>query len=59
MQIEKKYGNRPINAVLLFTLPLVLAFAGLLPSKPVAAQQAITPENHSHGDSGRGNEAGR
>ena len=47
MQIEKKYGNRPINAVLLFVLPLVLAFAGLLSSKPVAAQQAITPENQA------------
>ena len=43
MQIEKKYGNRPINVVLLF----VLAFAGYLPSKPVAAQQAITPENQA------------
>jgi len=52
MQIEKKYGNRPINAVLLFTLPLVLAFAGLLPSKPVAAQQAITPENQATATAG-------
>lgn len=46
MQIEKKYGNGPMYAVLLSVLPLVLAFAGLLPSNPVAAQQAITPENH-------------
>jgi hypothetical protein len=45
MQIEKKYGNGPPNAFLL-SVPLVLVFAGLLPSNPAAAQQAITPENH-------------
>ncbi len=46
MQIEKKYGNGPMYAVLLSVLPLVLEFAGLLPSNPVGAQQAIAPENH-------------
>jgi hypothetical protein len=46
MQIERKYGNGPMYAVLLSVLPLVLAFAGLLPNNPVAAQQAITPPNH-------------
>jgi hypothetical protein len=46
MQIEKKYGNEPMYAVLLSVLPLVLAFAGLLPNNPVAAQQAITSEYH-------------
>ena len=45
MQIEKEYGNEPTNAFLL-SVPLVLVFAGLLPSNPAAAQQAITPENH-------------
>jgi len=45
MQIEKKYGNGPTNAFLL-SVTLVLVFAGLLPSNLVAAQQAITPENH-------------
>jgi hypothetical protein len=45
MQIEKKYGNGPTNAFLL-SVPLVLVFAGLLPSNPAAAQQAITPQNH-------------
>ncbi len=45
MQIEKKYGNGPPNAFLL-SVPLVLVFAGLLPSNPASAQQAITPENH-------------
>jgi hypothetical protein len=45
MQIEKKSGNGPTNAFLL-SVPLVLVFAGLLPSNPAAAQQAITPENH-------------
>jgi hypothetical protein len=45
MQIEKKYGNRPANAFLL-SVPLVLVFAGSLPSNLVAAQQAITPESH-------------
>ena len=45
MQIEKKCGNGPTNAFLL-SVPLVLVFAGLLPSNPAAAQQAITPENH-------------
>jgi len=44
MQIEKKYGNGPTNAFLL-SVPLVLVFAGLLPSNPAAAQQTITPEN--------------
>lgn len=46
MQIERKYGNEPMNAVLLSVLPLVLMSAGLLSSNPVAAQQAITPGNH-------------
>src|SRR6266852_2809432 len=45
MKIEKKYRNGPMYAVLLSVIPLVLAFAGLLPSNPVAAQQAIAPEN--------------
>jgi hypothetical protein len=45
MQIEKKYGNGPTNAFLL-SVTLVLVFAGLLPSNPAAAQQAITSENH-------------
>jgi hypothetical protein len=43
IQIEKKYGTGPLNAFLQF-VPLVLVFAGLLPS-PVAGQPAITPEN--------------
>jgi hypothetical protein len=45
MQIEKKYGEGPTNAFPL-SVRLVLMFAGLLPSNPAAAQQAITPENH-------------
>src|SRR5271156_649133 len=45
MQTEKKYGDGPTNAFLLCT-PLVLVFAGLLPSNPAAVQQAITPDNH-------------
>jgi hypothetical protein len=45
MQIEKKYGSGPTNAFLL-SVPLVLVFAGLLPSNPAAPHQAITPENH-------------
>ena len=45
MRIEKKYGNGRVNVVQLSVLPLVLAFARLLPSSPVVAQQAITPEN--------------
>ena len=44
MQVEKKYGNGPMNALLLSVFPLVLAFAELLPSHSAAAQ-AITPEN--------------
>jgi hypothetical protein len=44
IQIEKKYGTGPANAFLL-SVPLVLMFAGLLPSSPAAGQQAITPEN--------------
>jgi hypothetical protein len=44
MQIEKKYGNGLTNAFLL-SVPLVLVFAGLLPSNPATAQQTITPEN--------------
>jgi hypothetical protein len=44
IQIEKKYGTGPANAFLL-SVPLVLVFAGLLPSSPAASQQAITPEN--------------
>jgi hypothetical protein len=46
MQIENKSGNGPMNAVLLSVLPLLLAFAELLLSNPVAAQQKITPENN-------------
>jgi hypothetical protein len=46
MQIEEKYGNGPMNALLLSVLPLVLAFAELLPSHSAGAQQSITPENH-------------
>src|SRR3984893_16641877 len=46
MHIEEKYGIGLMNAVLLYVLPLVLAFAGLLPNNPPAAQQANTPENH-------------
>jgi len=44
IQIEKKYGTAPANAFLQ-SVPLILAFAGLLPSSPAAGQQAITPEN--------------
>jgi len=44
IQIEKKYGTGPANAFLQ-SVPLVLVFAGLLPSSPAAGQQAITPEN--------------
>jgi len=54
MQIEKKYGDRPTYAVLLF----VLAFAGSLPSKPVAAQQAITPEHQAMATAGQETEQG-
>jgi hypothetical protein len=46
MQIEKKYWNGPMNDRLLSVLPLVLVFAGLFSSNPVAALQAITPGNH-------------
>jgi hypothetical protein len=46
MQIEKEYGNRPISPLLLPVLPLVLAFAGLLPSHPATARQTITPEDN-------------
>jgi hypothetical protein len=46
MDIEKEYGNRLVNAILLPVLPLILAFAGLLLSSPAAAQWAITAENH-------------
>jgi hypothetical protein len=46
MQIEKKYWNGPMNDRLLSVLPLVLVFAGLFSSNPVADLQAITPENH-------------
>jgi hypothetical protein len=46
MQIEKKYGNGPMNTLLLFFLPVVFAFAGLLPSHPALAQQARAPENN-------------
>jgi hypothetical protein len=45
MRIEKKYGNVLMNAVLLCILPLVPAFAGLLPNNTAAAQQANTREN--------------
>src|SRR5580700_2618568 len=44
MPIEKKYGTEPTNALPL-SVPLVLMFAGLLPSNPAAAQQAITLKN--------------
>jgi hypothetical protein len=46
MQIEKRCGNGPMNALLLSVLPMFLAFVGLLPSHSAAAQQTITPENH-------------
>ena len=46
MQIEKKSGNGPMDPFLLSVLPLLLAFAELLPSNPIAAQQTITPENN-------------
>jgi len=46
MQIEKKSGNGPMDPLLLSVLPLLLAFAELLPSNPIAAQQTITPENN-------------
>jgi len=45
MQIEKKRRNGRTNAFLL-SVPIVLVFAGLLPSNPAPAQQEITPENH-------------
>jgi hypothetical protein len=44
IQIEKKYGTGPAN-VFLLSVPLVLVFAGLLPSSSAAGQRAITPEN--------------
>jgi hypothetical protein len=44
VQIEKKHCNGSIR--LLSVLPLVLVFAGLFSSNPVAALQAITPGNH-------------
>lgn len=44
IQIEKKYGTGPAIAFLQ-SVPLVLVFAGLLPSSPAAGQQAVTPEN--------------
>lgn len=43
IQIERKYETGPANAFLQ-SVPLVLVFAGLLPSSPAAGQQAITPE---------------
>ena len=43
MQIEKKYGNGLMNAVLPSVLPLALAFAGLLQSNPAAPQRAVPP----------------
>jgi len=46
MRIEKKSGNGPMDPFLLSVLPLLLAFAELLPSNPIAAQQTITPENN-------------
>ncbi len=44
IQIEKKYGTGPAKAFLQ-SVPLVLVFAGLLPSSPAAGQQTITPES--------------
>jgi hypothetical protein len=44
IQIEKKYATGPANTFLL-SVPLVLVFAGLLPSSPAVGQQAITSEN--------------
>jgi hypothetical protein len=35
-----------MNALLLSVLPFVLAFAGLLPSNPAAAEQSIRSEDH-------------
>ena len=43
IQIERKYETGPANAFLQ-SVPLVLVFAGLLPSSPTAGRQAITPE---------------
>ena len=43
IQIERKYETGPANAFLQ-SVPLVLVFAGLLPSSRTAGQQAITPE---------------
>jgi hypothetical protein len=45
MGIEKKYGNVPVNALLQSVLPVLLAFAGLLPIDAGAAQQAIARES--------------
>jgi hypothetical protein len=45
MHIEKEYGNRLVNAILLPVLLLILAFAGLAPTTAVA-QHADVPENH-------------
>jgi len=38
--------RKAMNALLLPVLPLVFAFAGLLPSNPAAAQQVIRSEDH-------------
>jgi hypothetical protein len=46
MQIEKEIYHKPMNALLLSVLPLVLAFSALLPTNPATPQQTTTPENH-------------
>jgi hypothetical protein len=44
IQLEKNFGTGRANAFLQ-SLPLVLVFAGLLPSIPAAGQQVSTPAN--------------
>jgi hypothetical protein len=44
IRMEKKYGTGSANTFLR-SVPLVLVFAGLLPSSTAAGQQTITPEN--------------
>ena len=44
IQLEKNFGTGRANAFLQ-SLPLVLLFAGLLPSTPAAGQQVSTAEN--------------
>lgn len=46
MQIEKKYGNGLVSALLLPVLSSVLAFAAFHPGDPAAAEQTITLVDH-------------